>query len=174
MQVPLKLIRLPLRWLDLSYNKCCENHDYEGMLNLMESMKQNRAVEFLGLSYCKLVSRDFQKKMNYRPPSLHDAPELEGLRAIASMLKENTALIRLDLRGNAITRRLQRILDEALGEVPTAIPMIGLVREQIDRKCRAALKRNPTYPRAAARWVRIRLYRNLLPMLETRREVLVV
>ena len=169
--VPLKLIRLPLRWLDLSYNTFGGG---QGLLDFMKSIKQNRAVEWLGMSYCKVVSRDFQKKIQYRPPSLHDAPELEGLRSIASMLRENTALIRLDLRGNGITRRVQRILDDALRDVPTAIPMIGLIREEIDRRCRAVLKRNPTYPRAAARWVRIRLYRNLLPMLEERREVLIV
>jgi len=195
--VPIRLRRLPLRYLDLSFNPlstppggrsaptssssssatvstAAPTFDFDGVAELMKSLEvHNRTLAELNLRCCGLVHRSFERSMRYRPPSLETAEELRGLRAVAAMLRKNTSLLRLDIRGNAVSARLRRIVDAAVSEVPTAIGSMRTIRDELDRCCRSVLLRNPTYPRASRRWLRVRLYRRVLPLLEAKREVLV-
>eukprot|EP00941_MAST-03F_sp_MAST-3F-sp1_P002533 g2533.t1 len=149
--------------------------DFAGIRKLCEALKINRALHTLTMANTGIVNRKIDKSM-YSTVELEDKC-LEGVRLIADCLPENTALQHIDLRGNAITTRYGRSLIAALNKMPTCIPTIQVVRRVLLIRSKQELKRHAKtcghpYPRASARWLRIRVFRRVLPFLEEDREIL--
>ena len=139
------------------------------------ALKTNRALHTLTMSNVGLVNRKLDKSM-YSTVEL-EAQCLAGVRMVADMLPENTALKLVDITSNAITTRYGRELTRAMEKMPTCIPTIQVVRRVLLIRTNQELKRHAKtcghpYPRASARWLRIRVFRRVLPFLEQKREVL--